>query len=135
MTNRPTPEQIARLMNEGPDGPIVMVNLLKFRAHADYPADKPEAKEKLSGREAYQRYGANVQPILGKIGASLVWSGHQQMVVIGGANEEWDELLCVRYPSRQTFLQMAASKEYNAIAYHRDAALERSALLCTVAAS
>ena len=35
-----------------------MVNLLKYRAVADYAPDAAEAAQGLTGREAYQRYGA-----------------------------------------------------------------------------
>jgi len=129
--NNPTPEQIQALIEKGPDGPIVMVNLLRYRDKADYPATKPEAKENLSGREAYRRYGMGVTPILGKLGAGIVYGGDQKLVIVGGESEVWDEVILVRYPSRQTFLGMAMSAEYQAIAYHREAALERSALLCT----
>jgi len=130
-TNAPTPEQIQALIERGPDGPIVMVNLLKYSGKAHYPAGKPEAGENLSGREAYRRYGAAVTPILAKVGAAIVYGGEQKLAIIGGAGEDWDEVVLVRYPSRQIFLGMAMSAEYQAIAYHREAALERSALLCT----
>jgi uncharacterized protein (DUF1330 family) len=132
----PTPEQIQTLIERGPEGALVMVNLLKYRAKATYPADKPEAKRNLSGREAYQLYGAGVQPILAKIGARIVWMGMQKLCLIGDANmQEWDDVACVRYPSRQVFMAMAGSAEYQAISYHRDAGLERTALLCCDAGS
>src|ERR1700734_2940863 len=41
----PTPPQIQRLIEKGPDGPIVMVNLLKYRKKAAYESGRPEAKE------------------------------------------------------------------------------------------
>lgn len=134
MTIQPRPDQIAKLMNEGPEGPIVMVNLLKYRSEALYPADKPEAKAKMSGRDAYLRYGVEVSKILAKIGARIVWQGHQSVVMIGDG-EGWDDVVCVRYPSRQVFLGMASSAEYNAIHYHRDAGLADTVLLCCEAGS
>ncbi|HEY0107396.1 MAG TPA: DUF1330 domain-containing protein [Rhizomicrobium sp.] len=129
MTIRPSQDQVARMASDGSQGPIVMVNLLKYRARADYPADKPEAGEMLSGREAYLRYGVEVSKILGKIGARIVWQGRQSLVMIG-EGEGWDDVVCVRYPSRQAFLGMARSAEYNAIHYHRDAGLADTVLLC-----
>ena len=53
----PTPQQIQTMSEKGPEGPIVMVNLLKYRAKAAYGPDHAEAKENFSGRDAYQRYG------------------------------------------------------------------------------
>jgi uncharacterized protein (DUF1330 family) len=126
----PKPEQIQALVERGPDGPIVMVNLLKYRALAEYPADKSESKERLSGQDAYRRYGANALKQLAKVGASIVWGGAQSLVFIGGPEQEWDEVVCVRYPSRQAFLGMIANPDYLAGTYHRDAGLERTGLLC-----
>jgi uncharacterized protein (DUF1330 family) len=134
MTIRPREDQIAKMMTAGSEDPIVMVNLLKYRDTAQYPADKPEAKEMLSGRDAYLRYGAEVSKILAKIGARIVWQGHQSLVMIGDG-EGWDDVVCVRYPSRQAFLGMASSAEYNAIHYHRDAGLADTILLCCEAGS
>ena len=127
----PTPEQIQRLAKDGPDGPIVMVNLLKYRAKAAYPADRPEAKENLSGLEAYRRYGLVALQHVTQLGGSIVWGGPQKLVVVGDdAANDWDEVVCVRYPSREAFLGMTQNPGYLAAHYHRDAGLERTALLC-----
>ena len=48
----PTADQVRALRDRGPDGPIVMVNLLKFRRIARYEGDVPPC----SGQEAYARY-------------------------------------------------------------------------------
>ena len=37
------------------DTPIQMLNLVRYRARATYPADHPAAREGLSGAEAYRR--------------------------------------------------------------------------------
>ncbi|TMA35503.1 MAG: DUF1330 domain-containing protein [Deltaproteobacteria bacterium] len=131
----PTPMQLQAMIETGPEGPIVMVNLLKYRAKAVYGPDRPESNENLSGREAYLRYGAVAVKVLGEIGAGILWMGQQHLVFIGGGEQEWDEVACVRYPSRQAFLQMIARPDYLAATYHRDAALERTALLCCSAGS
>ncbi|HEX2594367.1 MAG TPA: hypothetical protein VHL34_22885 [Rhizomicrobium sp.] len=87
-TVRPRPDQIQALMEKGPVGPIVMVNLLKFRETAAYEADKPEASQNLTGRQAYKRYSAEVVKYLGEVGASLVWRGNQSVVVIGNDDQQ-----------------------------------------------
>jgi uncharacterized protein (DUF1330 family) len=127
----PTPQQIRRLIEKGPDGPIVMVNLLKYKANASYGSDRPEAKESLSGLEAYRRYGVvALQHVMG-LGGSIVWGGPQKLVVVGDdAANEWDEVVCVRYPSREAFLEMTQNPDYLAAHYHREAGLERTSLLC-----
>lgn len=114
----PTPEQLQAMMEKGPDGPIVMVNLLKFR-----------------DRDAYMRYGAVAMKCVAQRGGSIAWMGKQSLVFIGGAEQDWDEVVCVRYPSRQKFLEMIADPEYLAAIPHRDAGLERTALLCCEAGS
>ena len=131
----PTPMQLQAMIETGPKGPIVMVNLLKYRPKAAYGGDRPEAKENLSGREAYQRYGAVAVKVLGEIGARIVWMGQQHLVFIGGGEQEWDEVACVRYPSRKAFLEMIVRRDYLAATYHREAGLERTALLCCSAGS
>ena len=45
------PEQIAAMQEPGPHGPIYMVNLLKFKAKAEYTDGR---ETDLTGREAYQ---------------------------------------------------------------------------------
>lgn len=67
MSVTPSPEQMKALLEDGPEGPIVMVNLLKFRAKAQYESSRPEAKDNISGAEAYQRYGASVQTCIAEV--------------------------------------------------------------------
>jgi len=50
----PTADQVRAFRDAGPDGPVVMLNLLKFRDQANYPAASPHAP--CSGAEAYRRY-------------------------------------------------------------------------------
>jgi uncharacterized protein (DUF1330 family) len=126
----PRAEQLEALAASPLTGAIVMVNLLRYRDKAAYEAQRPEAKENLSGRAAYQRYGATALRCVLEAGGSLAWGGQQDMAVIGGKDDEWDEVVCVRYPSRRAFLDMIARADYRAALYHRDAGLERTVLLC-----
>jgi uncharacterized protein (DUF1330 family) len=131
----PTSAQMEKMASTGPDGPVVMVNLLKYRDRAAYEPHRAEAKEELSGREAYLRYGATASRCVAERGGAIVWMGSQAFVLIGGPEQDWDDVVCVKYPSRRIFLDMISSPEYLAVAYHRDAALERTALLCCSAGS
>jgi uncharacterized protein (DUF1330 family) len=126
----PTEAQIASFTENGPDGAIVMVNLLKYRARAVYAGDRAEAKEDLTGRQAYQRYGMVAFQTIAAVGGGIVWAGQPALVFIGDDRDAWDDVVCVRYPSRQAFLEMVARPDYNAASYHRDAGLERTALIC-----
>lgn len=129
----PSPEQLLALAENKHDGAIVMVNLLTYREKAAYEEDRTEAKENLSGRAAYQRYGATALRCVLEAGGSIAWGGQQLMVAVGDKNDEWDEVVCVRYPSRAAFLAMIERPDYRAALYHRDAGLERTALLCCAA--
>ena len=89
-------EQRAELAEAGPDGPIVMINLLRYREQAAYP-DGFDA-EPCSGREAYQRYGQGVMPLIGAAGARPIWSGTATHSLIAAEDEVWDDAILVEYP-------------------------------------
>lgn len=118
----PTPEQAQAFISRDQDQSIVMVNLLKFKDKATYEADRPEAAENLSGAEAYQRYGAEVQKILESIGARPLFAGAAPHYMIGEGHD-WDMVALVRYPSRAVMMAMGTSEAYQAIHYHREAGL------------
>jgi len=131
MTVVPSPQQIQMMAENGPTGPMVMVNLLKYRKKAAYESGHAEAKVNLSGRDAYQRYGIVAMQHVMKRGGSVVWGGPQKFVMVGEAgSNDWDDVVCVRYPSREAFLNMTQDPEYLAAHYHREAGLERTVLLC-----
>ena len=117
----PDSEQIAALQQSGPDGPIVMVNLLKFRAKARYPDGRDPD---LSGREAFNRYANAVERLVREVGGTVVYSGDVTFLTIGHTETLWDEVALAQYPSRAALFQMAMSPAYQAIAVHRDAGLE-----------
>lgn len=116
----PSAEQAAAFFDGEDDGPMCMVNLLKFKDKATY-ADGSEPE--LSGREAYLRYGAAVQSCIAAVGGTSRFSGLVTDVMIGEADELWDMVAIVQYPSRAAMLQMIQSPEYEAITKHRDAGL------------
>ena len=70
----PTADQVRALRDAGPDGPVVMLNLLKFRKQANYPAGSPHAP--CSGAEAYRRYQTAFVETVGDVSrAGVVWEG------------------------------------------------------------
>ncbi len=111
----PTGDQIQQLMSLPDDGPVVMVNLLKF---------KPDG-----GVESYAKYAEAAMPFLDKAGAKLIYRGSYRMSVIGDG--DWDEVLLVEYPAISAFLGMAGDEGYRAIAHHRTEALIDSRLWVT----
>ena len=89
-----------------------MLNLLRF---------KPDG-----GRERYAEYGAAVTPLLEKAGARVVFLGESGAAT--ARRRSWDSVLLVEYPTRQAFLDMIASAEYQAIGHLRTEALEHGEL-------
>lgn len=59
------------MMQPGPDGPIYMVNLLKFKEHADYDDGR---ETDLSGRDAYQIYGREVSKLIREYGDQVTFA-------------------------------------------------------------
>ncbi len=74
----PTPEAI-RALSEAPDtGPVVMLNLLKF---------KP------GGAESYAKYGRAVLKIIEAMGGKVIYSGPVEATVVG--DRKWDAMVLV----------------------------------------
>lgn len=117
----PTPEQAREQAAPGPGGPIVMVNLLRFRERARYP-DGRDAH--LSGREAYARYGAEFLEVLLETGGRIVYAGDVTFLSLGAVESLWDEVVLVEYPSREAFVAMTSADRWRGIAVHREAGLE-----------
>jgi len=115
------------LANFPSDTPVVMLNLLKFNGQANYRAGQDA--EPCTGFEAFMRYGLAVTPLIEAAEGEQVWQGRPASMLIGPADSRWDLAVLVRYPSAQAFVDMVKSPEYQAVAFHRTAALEDSRLL------
>jgi len=127
----PTRESIEQLVRSLPSGkPVVMLNLLRFNEQARYPAGSDHAA--CDGREAYRRYARKALEKLEQIGARPVWMGKAAASVIAPEGEWWDEVLLVRYPSPEAFMQMLSMEDYQAATVHRTAALADSRLIATI---
>jgi len=113
----PTQDQFKKLMSQKYKGPIVMVNLLKF---------KPDG-----GAESYRKYYEATKELMeGKAINRVVYRGSGLMPVIG--DEEWDQIALYEYPSIDAFIEMNRDKRYQAVVPYRTNALIDSRLYCTV---
>ena len=100
----PTAAQLAAFRDLDFDQPIEMLNLLRFRAAPDYPADHECAAKDWSGADAYHHYLAEAGKVTARLG----------------------------YPDAKAFLTMIGDPEYQAATIHRTAALADSRLIrCT----
>lgn len=127
---RPNEAQIKEWTSGSVEGPVVMVNLLKFHDKAQY-ADGRDPE--ISGAEAYGRYGAEVSKIVKGLGGKMIYGGAVTMTLIGDVGDDWDMIACVQYPSRKAMLEMTMSDAYKAIEVHRDAGLAGQLNIETVA--
>lgn len=116
----PRPDVVASFFADPQHGPMVMVNLLKFKDIATYPDGRdPE----LSGRDAYNRYGEAVRACVEAVGGHIVYSGPVTGALLGDIEDMWDAVALAYYPSPQAMLQMVGLPEYQAIEIHRYAGL------------
>src|SRR5215467_9052083 len=89
----------------GRDQPIVMVNLMRFRARS-LDGDG-------SGWDAYLRYSALTVPMIKARGGTLLWTGNAKAVALGAeAGNQWDYVALVYYPSVAAFIDMMTSADY-----------------------
>jgi uncharacterized protein (DUF1330 family) len=126
----PTREAGRNLFRRDIQGEIVMLNLLRLRAVADY-AQSPELApaEPISGRAAYDRYIAHTLPFLRASGGELLFVGEGGAFLIGPDNECWDLALLVRQKSVEAFIAFETNEAYLAGIGHRTAAIDDSRLL------
>jgi len=107
--------------------PVVMLNLLKFNVQANYlPEDEAQP---CSGGQAFARYAQAVTPLITACGGSQVWQGRPAAMLIGPQDKGWNLAALVKYPSAQAFIDMVSSPAYQAVSFHRTAALEDSRLI------
>ena len=108
----PTPSDLQQLSQTVPAGPVVMVNLVKFR---------PDG-----GREAYSKYIELIMPLGERVGGGqVIYIGEGGPIVAGGG--DWDMILLVRFESIDRFVALVGDPVYQGEARAlRAQALERT---------
>jgi hypothetical protein len=126
----PTQESGREFISRDISGGVVMLNLMRFRAVADYsscPSLAPVTP--ISGEAAYHLYMEHTRPLLEASGGEVLFYGKGGAFLIGPSDERWDAAMLVRQASVATFLAFASNTEYLWGIGHRVAALEDSRLL------
>jgi hypothetical protein len=103
------------------DGPIYMVNFMKYRDVAGYEGVKGaenSVKPGISGIEADNLY--NPSDVLSKIGAQVVFMGE---IVAQGTEGEWDRMAIVKYASRVSFMEMQNRPDFKEKHVHKEAGM------------
>lgn len=126
----PTQEAGREFFTRGISGSVVMLNLMRFRAVADYSASPSLAPaEPISGEAAYRLYMEHTLPFLEASGGEVLFYGKGGAFLIGPGSERWDAAMLVRQTSVASFLAFASNQDYLSGIGHRLAALEDSRLL------
>ncbi|MGB2812876.1 MAG: hypothetical protein WBC17_14235 [Mycobacterium sp.] len=107
------------------DGPVWMVNLMKYREVADYADYADGQVSTISGREADDRY-APVE-ILGDIGAAPVFFGDVEQQLLGAPT--WDRVAVVKYPTRRSFIDMQSRPDFHEAHQHKDAGMAETIVM------
>ncbi len=114
-------------LSQIPDGQaFAVINLLLYKEWAEFP--EGTITEKLTGQQAYERYSELSIPFVNKVGGVPMWRGSFGVILIGPEDARWDEILIMHYPMRSAFERMLADPEYQAIVFHRTAAVKDSRL-------
>ena len=110
--------ELEALLAEDPGGPVVMLNLLRFR---------PDG-----GRESYQRYAEALGgAINARYGLTIEYLGAGAHALVAEDGQAWDMVVLVRYPDRQAFVDMVRDPEYRQVAHLRSEALVEAVLQST----
>jgi hypothetical protein len=126
-----TPSALTSASASIADGPVFMVNLLRYKERADY-ADKADMAGK-TGREAYfEHYVPAFRAVAAAEGVDVFYLGAVMSSVVAPDGERWDDVAIVRYPSFAAFRRIVESPEYlETAAHHRKAALDDWRLIAT----
>lgn len=115
-----TQDRIQQMMEPGPEGPIFMVNLLKFKEQAEYEDGR---QTDLTGRQAYEIYGRGVSKLITEYGGEVTFAGDVTFLALGQVDDLWDEVAIAKYPSRVELFEMSTSDAWRKLSVHRAAGL------------
>ena len=97
------------------DGPVLMVNLNKYRPAANYPTGKH-----------YQDYMKVLDTLLLQVGGKILWRTAVLGQVVG--DQDIDEALGIWYPTHQSFLNLMSAPASDENMQLRAIAIERADL-------
>ena len=105
------------------DGPVWMVNLMRYRDRAQYADGRAT---ELSGREADDLYAP--MDSLAAVGAEVVLFGDVESQLLGD-DPPWDRVAVVKYPTHRAFVEMQQRPDFIAHHVHKDAGMERTIII------
>jgi uncharacterized protein (DUF1330 family) len=105
------------------DGPIWMVNLMKYREVAQYDDGRDLT---ITGRQADDLYAP--LDTLAEIGAKPVFFGDVDQQLLGDA-PIWERVAVVKYPTRRSFIDMQSRPKFQESHKHKDAGMEHTIIM------
>ncbi len=105
------------------DGPVWMVNLMSYRARAQYADGREDA---ITGREADDRY-TPIGPLTA-VGAEIVFHGEVETQLLGD-QPQWDRIGVVRYPTRASFIEMQSRPDFQELHIHKEAGMAETIVM------
>ncbi|MFA7586103.1 MAG: DUF1330 domain-containing protein [Novosphingobium sp.] len=107
-----------------------LLNMIRFRDQALYPAGHPLADAGWSGRQAFDEYFRVVLPMIEGLGGGLVWNASYECMLTGPALPEWDKVFVMGFPDAAAFMALVTDAAYKAeVIIHRTAAVRDSRLI------
>ena len=116
-----TKDQYQAFMEMKTDGPLQMLNLLKFK-------DKVESSG-LSGSDHYNNYMKAIIPFFQNANAKVRFMGKPKFTLIGPSEKEWDKVLIVEYAQKEDFVKMITTPGYPA-KMRREALADSRLIFC-----
>ena len=108
------------------DGPIWMVNFMRYKERADYGDGEVSG---ISGREADDRYAPT--EVLEDIGADVAYFG-DSVGPDGDPDPEWHRMGIVHYPTRRSFIDMQSRQDFQEKRVHKDAGMDFTIIMCSL---
>ena len=105
------------------DGPVWMVNLMRYRDRAQYADGRAT---ELSGREADDLYAP--MDSLAAVGAEVVLFGDVESQLLGD-DPPWDRVAVVKYPTHRAFVEMQQRPDFIEHHVHKDAGMEQTIII------
>jgi len=116
-------------IDENLDGPIWMVNFMRYKEKAVYPDGR---ESDVSGREADDIYAP--VDVLQKLGANVAYFGDVTSE-IDAATPYWHRMGIVQYPTRRSFIEMQNRPDFIPRMIHKEAGMEFTIIACCLPTS
>lgn len=113
----PTREDFKRFFEEDDGGPVVMLNLLRFKGQ--------------EGRASYERYLQETERVFEGKGVEVLYAGDCSTALVAAGDGPWDAMIVVRYPSRVAFAECIKDPDYQAVTHYRSDGLQAAVLQAT----